>query len=387
VILGSLVTAPLLVSLAITETLPRTPARALAAVLALQGLFVLAVRPRVAPAIHAVDTPARDLDLFASVVALFERESFVSQRLQELTGALRHSSRVASREIRRLDQLVALLASRTNIIAALPAALVFWGTQMAFAIDRWRMRLSPDIPRWLDAIGELDALLALATYAAEHPDHAFPDVADGAPAVDAAALAHPLLPSDAVPNDVALGGSAPHLIVVSGSNMSGKSTMLRALGLNVVLAQAGAPVRASRMSLSPLTVGASIRVLDSLMDGRSRFYAEITRLKHVVDLVSTREGHVLYLFDEILSGTNSHDRQHGADALLSGLLARGAIGLVTTHDLALGRIAERLAPRASNMHFEDRFEEGSMSFDYRLRPGIVRTSNAVPLMRSIGLDV
>ena len=141
------------------------------------------------------------------------------------------------------------------------------------------------------------------------------------------------------------------------------------------------------MSLSPLAVGASIRVLDSLLDGRSRCYADITRLKHVVDLVGAHDGHVLFLFDEILSGTNSHDRQHGADVLLSGLLARGAIGLVTTHDLALGQIAERLAPRASNMHFEDHFEEGVMSFDYHLRPGIVRTSNAVPLMRSIGLDV
>ena len=123
------------------------------------------------------------------------------------------------------------------------------------------------------------------------------------------------------------------------------------------------------------------------MDGRSRFYAEITRLKQVVDLVGTRDGHVLFLFYEIFSGTNSHDRQIGADALLRGLLSRGAIGLVTTHDLALGQIAEQLAPRAVNMHFEDRFEHGAMAFDYHLRPGLVRTSNAVPLMRSIGLEI
>ena len=154
----------------------------------------------------------------------------------------------------------------------------------------------------------------------------------------------------------------------------------------MVLAQTGAPVRATRFVLSPLAAGASIRVLDSLMDGKSRFYAEITRLKQIVDLVEASNGRVLFLLDEILSGTNSHDRRHGAEALLTGLVRRGAIGLVTTHDLALGEIAVRLGPLAANVHFEDRFEQGVMTFDYRLREGVGRTSNAVELMRSVGLD-
>jgi len=177
------------------------------------------------------------------------------------------------------------------------------------------------------------------------------------------------------------------LLVVSGSNMSGKSTFLRALGVNVVLASAGAPVRATSFRLSPLEVGAAIRVLDSLQDGRSHFYAEITRLKQVVDLTRRYPAGVLCLLDEVLSGTNSHDRAHGAGAIFDGLLASGAIALATTHDLALSQLAEARAPHASNVHFADRYDAGGLAFDYHLRPGPVKTSNALELMRSIGLDV
>ena len=187
--------------------------------------------------------------------------------------------------------------------------------------------------------------------------------------------------------DITLGGNGPSLFVVSGSNMSGKSTWLRAVGVGVVLAQAGAPVRARSFRLSPLHVGASMRVADSLIDGRSRFMAEITRLKQVVDLARAHQGRALFLLDELLGGTNSHDRRHGAEGLLAGLTGLGAIGLVTTHDLALGALADRLPARAENVHFEDAFDGTELAFDYRLRPGIVRTTNAIALMKSVGLDV
>jgi DNA mismatch repair ATPase MutS len=176
------------------------------------------------------------------------------------------------------------------------------------------------------------------------------------------------------------------VLIVSGSNMSGKSTLLRTVGTNTALALAGAPVRARSLRLSPLRVGASIRVQDSLQAGASRFYAEITRLRQIVGLT---EGTlpVLFLLDEILHGTNSHDRRIGAEGVVRGLLERNAIGLITTHDLALARIAESLAPRAANVHFEDHLEDGKMTFDYRLRPGTVQRSNALELMRSVGLEV
>ncbi|HUO30940.1 MAG TPA: hypothetical protein VMU80_17075, partial [Bryobacteraceae bacterium] len=188
-----------------------------------------------------------------------------------------------------------------------------------------------------------------------------------------------------VRNDVRLGGGT-RLWIVSGSNMSGKSTLLRAVGLNAVLAWAGAPVRATRLDISPLAVGASIRVLDSLQDGRSRFYAEITRLREIVELARGSRT-VLFLIDELLSGTNSHDRQIGAGAVVRTLINRGAIGMITTHDLALSAIANELAGGAANVHFEDSLVDGRLHFDYRLRQGVVERSNALDLMRSVGLEV
>ncbi len=168
--------------------------------------------------------------------------------------------------------------------------------------------------------------------------------------------------------------------------MSGKSTLLRAIGLNAVLAWAGAPVTSAHLRVSRVYIGASTRANDSLADNRSRFYTEIERLRQIVDLA--RGGlPTLFLLDELLSGTNSHDRQIGAEAVVRGLVERGAIGLVTTHDLALAEIVERLNGRAANVHFEDQLEGGEIHFDYLLRPGVVRRSNALELMRAVGLDV
>jgi DNA mismatch repair ATPase MutS len=175
--------------------------------------------------------------------------------------------------------------------------------------------------------------------------------------------------------------------------MSGKSTLLRTVGVNIVLAQAGAPVRARRMVLSPLAIGASIRITDSLQDGVSRFYAEILRIRQIVDLTNGLLP-VLFLIDEFLHGTNSHDRRVGAEALVANLLKRGAMGLITTHDLALAHIADRVSSEdgakgvlAANVHFEDQLVDGQIHFDYIMRPGVVRKSNALELMRSVGLEI
>jgi DNA mismatch repair ATPase MutS len=213
-----------------------------------------------------------------------------------------------------------------------------------------------------------------------------PEVCTETPCFDADNLAHPLLPAaKAVGNDLHLG-SSPQLIVISGPNMAGKSTFLRGVGLNAVLAQCGAPVRAKRLRMSPLTVGASICVLDSLAGGVSRFYAEIQRLKVLSDLAAGPRP-LLFLLDELLSGTNSHDRFEGTRFIVQELARRGAIGLVTTHDLALTAIPDTMSSAATNCHFEDTIEDGLLKFDYRLRPGIVQTSNALKLMEAVGLRV
>jgi DNA mismatch repair ATPase MutS len=168
--------------------------------------------------------------------------------------------------------------------------------------------------------------------------------------------------------------------------MSGKSTLLRTVGINAVLAMAGAPVRARRLRLSCVAIGATLRIQDSLQAGTSRFYAEIQRIHHIMELTKSSLP-VLFLLDEVLHGTNSHDRAIGAAAIVKGLIDRGAIGLATTHDLALAEIADGLAPRAANVHFEDDLVDGQISFDYRMRPGVVRKSNALALMRAVGLEV
>src|SRR5688500_13897307 len=176
------------------------------------------------------------------------------------------------------------------------------------------------------------------------------------------------------------------MLVVSGSNMSGKSTLLRTIGINAVLALAGAPVRASALTLSPLAIGATLRIQDSLQEGRSRFYAEITRIRQLAD-VARGPMPLLFLLDELFHGTNSHDRLVGASGVLRSLLDRGAVGLITTHDLALTAIADELAPRGVNVHFEDWFEDNDIRFDYRMKPGPVTRSNALALMRAVGLEV
>jgi len=168
--------------------------------------------------------------------------------------------------------------------------------------------------------------------------------------------------------------------------MSGKSTLLRAIGMNVVLAMAGAPVRAGRLRLTPLQVGASIRVNDSLREGSSRFYAEITRLRQVFDCAG-KNPPLLFLLDELLQGTNSKDRRIGAEGIVRALVERGAMGLVSTHDLALTDIGGSVEGHLHNVHFQDEFANGRMSFDYKLREGVVTKSNGLELMRSIGLDV
>ena len=363
------------------------PIAAFLVALSLVGLVALALRPKVRDVIDAVDSASRDLDVFVGLARLMEKRRDTSARLRTLHNALASPHGSASASIARLAQYVALLNSRTNVIFGPLAALLMWATQCAFFIERWRGRHGHDVPVWLDAVAEFDALCALAGFAAEHPGYVFPILTVPPSHVEATALAHPLMRPESIANDVTLGADNPSLLIVSGSNMSGKSTFLRAIGLNVVLAQMGAPVRATSFRMSPLAVGASIRVLDSLLEGHSRFYAEILRLKHIVDLARETNGATLFLLDEVLSGTNSHDRRHGAEGLLRGLIGFGAIGLATTHDLALGAIADGWSPQAANVHFADKFDGGSLEFDYLLRPGPVKTSNALALMKSIGLDV
>jgi hypothetical protein len=362
--------------------------------LAVQLLFAAWLQKRVQTVLAAVEQRGRDLALLSNVLARLERATFEAPRLRELRAALdttTHSggghSVPPSERIAQLGNLLDVLNSRRNQLFMPLALLLMWGTQMAHAIESWRSVAGPAIARWLAVVGQFETLCALAAYAFENPDDPFPEiVTEGEVCYEGEQMGHPLLPvSRCVRNDLRLIDGL-HVLIVSGSNMSGKSTFLRTVGINAVLALAGAPVRAQRLRLSPLAVGATLRIQDSLQEGRSRFYAEILRVRQIVDLTRGPLP-LLFLLDEIFAGTNSHDRRHGAEAVVRGLAAAGAIGLVTTHDLSLTHIAEQLGSRAANVHFADHFENGVMTFDFRLQPGVVQHSNALALMRAVGLEV
>ncbi len=362
-----------------------------ALLLLLESGFALWFCRRVRQVLGVVERRGRDLALLASVLACLERFPFTSPRLRELHNVLlspdQHSPGAApSQRIARLGNRIDLLNWRRNQIFAPVAYLMLWGTQMAHAIEGWRAKSGPRIAAWLDVVGQFEALCALASYGYENPADPFPEVVAGGACYEGEGLGHPLIPEGrCVRNDLHLAGGL-RVLVVSGSNMSGKSTFLRTVGVNAVLALAGAPVRARRMRLTPLAVGATLRIQDSLQAGRSRFYAEVLRVRQVVD-ISRGPVPLLFLLDEIFAGTNSHDRRLGAEAVVAGLVDSGALGLVTTHDLALTHIADQLGARAANVHFADHFENGEMKFDYTLRPGVVQNSNALALMRAVGLRV
>jgi hypothetical protein len=348
--------------------------------------FSLLFRARARHIAHDVEGALRNLSLLRELLARVEREFFEAPALLEIRQALETKGVPPSREIALLARLTDLLRQRRNQFFAPIAPFLLWTTQLSFAIEAWRAVCGPRLAGWLAALGKLEALCDLAGYAYEHPDDPFPEIVDEGPLFAGEGVGHPLIPeSRAVRNDVRMEPDAA-LLVISGSNMSGKSTLLRTVGTNAALALAGAPVRARHLRVSPLAVGASIVVRDSLREGASHFYAEITRLRRIADLAGS-EPPLLFLLDEILAGTNSHDRGVGASAVVRGLIERGAIGLLTTHDLALARIADDLAPRATNVHFEDHLEDGEMIFDYQLRQGVVTHSNAIALMRAVGLDV
>ena len=358
-------------------------------VVALEVFFAVSLRRRVQHVLHGSEQPARDLDILAHLLTHLERARFDATRLAELRANLDTDGIAASHAIAQLHRLSEMHTWQHNQFFGPIAAAFLWGTHLAFAIESWRRRHGTHVAGWLSTVGEFEAFSSLAAFRYEHPDDVFAaveDARDRAALFEGDALGHPLIPlARMVRNDVHLGG-AVQLAIVSGSNMSGKSTLLRTVGINTVLALMGASTRATRLRLTPLAIGATLRIQDSLQEGRSRFFAEITRVRRLAD-VAAGPLPLLFLLDELFHGTNSHDRLLGAVGVLRTLLDRGAIGLITTHDLALTQIAAGVGPRAINVHFDDTFEGGEIRFDYRMKPGPVTRSNALALMRAVGLEV
>jgi len=311
-----------------------------------------------------------------------EKEKFEAPRLKALGDKLAG----ATAELRRLGTIVGWLESRSNEVFRLfLSPFVLLEQNCVLWLESWREDSGKKMRGWFDVLGEVEALSSLAQLSFDNPAYAFPELASE-PTFVAEDLGHPLIPpARRVGNDVAFAAPG-HGLIVTGSNMSGKSTLLRAAGIAVVVGLAGGPVCAKKLVLGPLRLATSMRISDSLETGTSRFYAELKRLKSIVGMSAPGPG-VFFLLDEVLHGTNTRERLIGARAVIRSLLARGALGAVSTHDLAIGELEKEMSGRVLNVHFEEQVEGDVMTFDYKLRPGVVHSSNALRLMKAVGLEV
>ncbi|WP_433934568.1 MutS family DNA mismatch repair protein [Sorangium cellulosum] len=353
-----------------------------------QFVVLAMLRPAIAPIIAAASSREAPFARYRPLLARIEQQAFSSALLNELKATLAGPSGVlASREMTALETRVGYADLRhSGLIHLIADIFLLWDVWCALALERWKLRAGRHVKAWMRTLGHVEALASLATFAHENPDYAYPEVRDGEPRFTATRLGHPLLPRDRrVTNDVSLEGAGAALLV-TGSNMSGKSTLLRAIGVNAALALAGAPVCASSLALSPVRVRTSMRIKDSLEHGVSHFYAELTRLKRVVDGVNAGE-RVLFLLDEILHGTNARERQIGARAVVRHLVEQGAIGAVSSHDMGLAVLEQETSGRVRNMHFEELVVDDRMTFDYTLKPGVVTSANALRLMKIVGIDL
>lgn len=340
-------------------------------------------------------TRLRELDRYGNMFRLLADTNLQAPRLQSVrataaygVGAI-HGLRQLGRYLRLAHRDQSALKFLARIVLQLT---VLWDFHVLWLLERWQRRQGSHVRFWLQALGEFEALASLGQLTHDHPDWAFAAVSEEMEQLTGESLAHPLLPSAVrVSNDVTVGPPGTFLLV-TGSNMSGKSTLLRAIGLNAVLAEAGAPVCALRLTMPPVSVQTSMRIRDSLTEGVSFFLAELKRLKQIVDsaeaLRSRRDRRLLYLLDEILLGTNSRDRHLAVVCVLSHLLECGALGAVSTHDIALAEAPE-LRPACRAVHFRETLHGPGaaqpMTFDFRLQPGIATTANAMKLVEMVGL--
>jgi hypothetical protein len=337
----------------------------LAAVLGLQAAIALLYRPRALPILEATQPRPGQIQILRDGLALLDTPP---------AGA--------DKALTRLQNLLYLVEQRKTEWCYLPCLLLNTGTHAAIRINQWKLEHAPALRQWLAAWAEFDALNAFATYAFDHPENTYPDLIQSpTPLFEATALTHPLLPN-AVPNNVTLSPET-RFYLISGSNMAGKSTLLRSIGLAVVLARAGAPVPAQHCRLTPLTLGASLTPTDSLTEGKSRFLAEVHRLQQI--LAAARVTPTLFLIDELFSGTNSADRLTAAEAVLKALLATGAIGALSTHDLALTTLATE-ANAGQNVHMASPDPTDPLAFDYLLKPGVNTHTNALAFLKLLQLD-
>lgn len=359
-------------------------ARVFIPLLVVQAGISLPLMERVRARIKILLLIGGDVTVLHAGIELMEGQQFHSEKLCCLIDLLRAGGAAGS--IQKLERLLIAIERREDITLYGFSLWLAAGTQLVLAVERWREEHGAIFENWLDAWAKFEALNALGCYAWEHPEYEFPELLEGGGCFEAEGLGHPLLPRDGcVGNEVGLNAKAAFYLI-SGSNMAGKSTFLRAMGMNAVLAATGAPVRARSARLSVFHVCASISIADSMQEGKSKFMAEVERLRESIAVA--QEGRpVLFLIDEVLSGTNSRDRKIASVALIEALVARGAVGALSTHDLALTEIAEKPFLRGVNVHMESETPEQPLDFDYRVKPGVARQTNALAIVKMMGIAI
>lgn len=343
---------------------------------------------RIMPLYRQVDKMANSLKTISAALEWFEQQSFQSQHLLQAKTAIASKHHVnASAAIRELGKILDRFDYRLNPLVFIPLnTFVLWDLQQVWSLEKWKAAYKNEINQWFSTIAELEALNSIGRLDFNHPAWTYPVLSEEAGTFEATALGHPLIPADrCVANDFSTSGR-PAIALITGSNMAGKSTFLRSIGINQVLALAGAPVTARQLTVSNMRIMSSMRIADNLEENTSTFYAELTKLKNILEAVNAGEP-VFLLLDEILRGTNSQDRQTGSRALIQQLIKKDAAGLLATHDLALTELQKVHPSTITNYHFDVSVEGEELYFDYKLKDGICTSMNASILMKKIGIEM
>jgi len=358
------------------------------ALVAIQFGILLYTRKKIHHEFDRTQMAADRLKQYAAVLKCIEDANFKSSRLRRLQESLSGDHRTASLKIKALAGIVELTQFRySQPIVYFPVnTVLLWDLFTAKKLAAWKNSSGTFLETWINVISEVEVLACLAGLAHDNPGWAYPEITADSPYFIASSLGHPLIkPEHRVCNDVTLSlpGTA---LIITGSNMSGKSTLLRTVGLNLVLAYAGAPVCAAAMKAAYLPIYSKMQVTDDLSQGVSTYYAELTRIKMVIDAARSGES-IIYLLDEIFKGTNSKDRILGTKAIIRMLSDLPSLGMLTTHDLELAALADENPRLIKNYHFDDQIENDKISFDYKLKTGVSTSTNAIALMKMVGIDV
>ncbi|TMI62405.1 MAG: hypothetical protein E6H07_13370 [Bacteroidetes bacterium] len=345
------------------------------------------ISKQVMPSYLQLDKVAPQLESLSGSIRWIEQKEFRSELLEQLKNKFKTGSGTSSQSIKKLKNILDRFDIRLNPLVFIPLnTFLFWDLQQIFVLEKWKKENKESIDEWFHALAEIECLSSLGNFHFNHSENSFPVISDQQGVFNAEELGHPLIPKEKlVCNSFATEG-LNQMNLVTGSNMAGKSTFLRSIGVNIVLAMMGASVHARSLTLSPMKVLSSMRVSDNLEESTSTFYAELKKLKEVIDAVYNNEK-VFLLLDEILRGTNSGDRHTGSKALIKQLIQHKAAGLIATHDLELAKLADEFPANIHNYHFDVQVANDELYFDYKLKRGVCQSMNASLLMKKIGIEL